>query len=1758
MLIDKRYYVIDSIYNGTWSSVYKVRDIRDNKIYALKIFSKITPRDFYENFSSQKLYQLTKIKHPNLVRIYDFGVTNKEIYSLSEFSSYLSLTKFYFLNTKNIYKIIASICLGLNELHKLNILHSSLRPQNILYSPKDLSAKILDCSFANVALLKKDLDIDFLPYIAPEVYSGQKATPQSDLYSLGVILYYILTRTFPFSVSQIQNLKNVKNYFPTNPSIINPSVNLTLQSLVLRLLHKDPKERFAHATDIITFIKSNDHEFKITLPKIDRCPLIKTNQYVIRKTYLKALLENLHTVHNQKNGKILSITGDFGVGKSNLIRNFKYSILTDEYFIFHYRCSRQDKDPFFSIVKESLVKDVDNNVLDIIKKISPKYKEFLYSCETKSLKMSNDSPKDDMQFTKNYLLDLSQKKTLVLIIEKSKYFSDNTIEFLNFLSQEISNYPIFIILTSNKQGKLEKVLHKNNLFLSNLDYRQCKNYILQSTNSVIFEPVIKLIFEKSGGNPKFINQIIEKLLEDNLLSEKKAPKNFKLPLNLKRHIEKNVEENLSQQSYFDDLKILASIRVPLTSKFIESILTIDNQAVCFLLSKLLEAHILKRDQEFYHFSHKEIKKNLRNRLSQDKRKDLSEKTLNYFENKQIMTVKYSKGLSICSLILKKFPMARKFTLLAAKQYLENFEYKKAYLCYYQIVKLHQLKYLNNSSLLEDITNLVLNSKFFSLKSLTLLKKFSHLNINHLLGTLCQNLGEIERAEKYFDSPGSNNQYISKIILTKRIRNKILLQKLDHASILLNEFVPQTLKQKIYKNVLTAELLLKKQEPIKAIDLLQVFIENNNLEELKNSYVLAKLYETLANCLHIQRFLDKAEKYYNLSHDILKRNGYKTGLCNNYADLGGLNLTKGEITLALKNFAKAKKYSQGYPAGKLKVAYHYGKAYMKLGKFQKSILYFEKAKNLSKETNNEDRFIQSQMNIASAKMKIDSFGSFYQYIHNLQPEIFLWKIDRFNPLVRSFFVYLISIGQHKLLKEKLSKYSHIYFKNNRHLEHYYGLLGSIAYHEDDFVLANKYFNKAIDLVKNIHSYAYCILLHKLTVNLIAQRDFKKAKIKLKELLKITGKYKFTYWENHAFLEKIKIALFTGKISLREALRQTFRILEISIDKNYYIDILSSYQIIIQIYDFLDMKSLVQKYFALYKQKIDQVSKGLPLKDVAILKDKFSYFTTTFDILLVHKILPPVKPNIRNIQKEILDLLDIKEIQRVKFFIKKTIIAYFSPAKFFIRIKNGEFITFNITQEEMLEYENYKYISSISRIKQNNVILCPLDIKKSDKGLLVIIGDHQIPYRMKEVNFLKSLQSYLGYVIYQIDTMDSFLSKNILLDRLMSLNILSGDELTHVIKNILKFLIDITGAQRGFWIKKDYLDTPYGRNLWVFGIDEDGSFLSKQEMISNSVIDICQKRNTFYKISSSQVLDKTFVDLIERFDIPFFDILVCPIIINNRLVSFLYLDSFRSNNAQEHSHLSINDKFMQIFITYIGKMIETYNINQDSKKNKEIHSNSPKNNNNFLKVINSSFLEPIDKIQKLLESEDKSNLKKAQKKIILLEHSVKIASFTANLDKLRYKRVIKYNLKKLFDQTLLKYKPFINDIVIKYDFDIKDIRINKNTFLICLENIILNSLQHAKKQIVFGSRMAGFSNEMIKAKESIIIHFKNDGKMIPKKDLQGILNHKSSSKTKISTIAQKKSSLKMGLSLTENIIQKMEGKVWIESNIRSTTTFFSLPK
>ncbi len=287
-----RYQVIEELAKGGMGRVYKVYDKKINEKIALKLINLETESDHetIKRFKNE-LKLARKISHRNVCRMYYLGEEAGTNYITMEFvpgeDLKNSLIRMGPLSAAKAIFIAKQVCEGLAEAHELGVMHRDLKPQNIMIDRKG-NARIMDFGIARSLRAEGITDtgvvIGTAEYMSPEQVEGKVVDQRSDIYSLGVILYEMVTGRVPFEGKMALTiaLKHTTDK-PKNPREINDQIPEDLSNLILKCMQKNRERRYQNAEELLSDLNKIEQEIPT------RVLALPARKPIISKKILKAL-----------------------------------------------------------------------------------------------------------------------------------------------------------------------------------------------------------------------------------------------------------------------------------------------------------------------------------------------------------------------------------------------------------------------------------------------------------------------------------------------------------------------------------------------------------------------------------------------------------------------------------------------------------------------------------------------------------------------------------------------------------------------------------------------------------------------------------------------------------------------------------------------------------------------------------------------------------------------------------------------------------------------------------------------------------------------------------------------------------------------------------------------------------------------------------------------------------------------------------------------------------------------------------------------------------------------------------------------------------------------------------------------------------------------------------------------------------------------------------------------------------------------------
>jgi serine/threonine-protein kinase len=279
-----RYETGERLGSGGMSNVYKATDLVLERTVAVKILAEHLSDDerFVARFRREAL-AVAKLIHPNIVQVYDTGKDDGRHYIVMEYVSGRSGAQILQRSGPVEPEIAAELgiqaCAGLDYAHRRGIIHRDVKPGNLMVvggpvGGGEMTVKLTDFGIARAIEQTRITQVGSVvgtaAYLAPEQVRGEEATPATDVYALGVVIYQFLTGRLPYEGSSLAELAvRQQNEKPLPPSTYNDEVPESLGGAVLRALEGDPNRRYASADELSSGLRLGLEGEDVTLPAGD-------------------------------------------------------------------------------------------------------------------------------------------------------------------------------------------------------------------------------------------------------------------------------------------------------------------------------------------------------------------------------------------------------------------------------------------------------------------------------------------------------------------------------------------------------------------------------------------------------------------------------------------------------------------------------------------------------------------------------------------------------------------------------------------------------------------------------------------------------------------------------------------------------------------------------------------------------------------------------------------------------------------------------------------------------------------------------------------------------------------------------------------------------------------------------------------------------------------------------------------------------------------------------------------------------------------------------------------------------------------------------------------------------------------------------------------------------------------------------------------------------------------------------------------------
>ena len=599
-MIKDRYQIQNKISDGQMGTVLKATDTHLDRTVAINILYPYFSSETIARFMRQSR-QIMSMDHPNIVTVFDWDQEVDYTFQIEEFITDPTTLYDLLVNRDNPLPIEHAMNIALDITHTLeyayswNVIHGDLKPQNVFLTGDGsrLSGFGLGLLEEGHNLLDAPLILMVVSHLAPEQILGQPLDVRTDLYALGVILYQLFTGQLPFEGTEQQVMRAHLEIAPTPPRELNPHLSRILDHLILKLLAKDPDDRYTGAQQVQRILSSLFSDAKGVTHR--------------RTSPLAGREKQLHTLQTCWNkaragqGQLAFITGRPGIGKTSLAQ--QVAVQCEPPVLLTGRCQALKGSPPYYLFAEVLrayldivsLQSLDQESRQLLSNFAHLVPE-IRQMQPQLPEPTRLDPKQEhlrlMSSLTQFIEQATQEHPWLLILDDLQWADQSSLELLSNLGHHIPSMSLLIIgiysdLELERDHPLLETLRNLNLHptyrrfpLDRLNQEEVGQVLTNMWDQPVPEALIKQIYRHTEGNPLYVEEVAWGLVDDGLVALRNGKWDFpameevRLPPNMReaiwrriRHLKPDTQTLLRHASVLgqvfklDDLQAMSDLSV---------------------------------------------------------------------------------------------------------------------------------------------------------------------------------------------------------------------------------------------------------------------------------------------------------------------------------------------------------------------------------------------------------------------------------------------------------------------------------------------------------------------------------------------------------------------------------------------------------------------------------------------------------------------------------------------------------------------------------------------------------------------------------------------------------------------------------------------------------------------------------------------------------------------------------------------------------------------------------------------------------------------------------------------------------------------------------------------------------------------------------------------------------------------------------------------------------------------------------------------
>lgn len=538
-----RYQIIKELGRGGMGVVYKAEDTKLKRSVALKFLPpELTHIPEVKDRFMREAQAAAVLDHPHICTVYEFDEAEEKTFismAYIEGQSLKKKTESGPLELDEALRIAIQVADGLQEAHKKGVVHRDIKGANIMVTEKG-QAKILDFGLASMTggtlLTKEGMAMGTIAYMSPEQALGGQVDDRTDVWSLGVVLYELLTGLLPFKADHEQAVVyHILNKPAISVALENPSVSSELDGLVMKMLEKDPSLRPSakEVTEILSKNTGVPIDFGEDSSFPDKIPTM------VGRAAQEALMSDVFNIAVQGHARLLCVTGEPGIGKTTLTENFLRTLRSERQpcLVASGRCSERLAGteaylPLLEALESMMRNGLAGRIAPIMKRLAPTWFFRIdppQSGDTSDSRLWDDARTASQERMKRelfaFLRELSRSAPIVLFFDDVHWADISTIDLLSYLGAHGDNLKLLTIVTYRPTELLlsehpfigvKRELQGRGIceeiglgFLGQEDIVRYLN--LEFPNHSFAQDLIDFVHARTEGNPLFLANMLRYL-----------------------------------------------------------------------------------------------------------------------------------------------------------------------------------------------------------------------------------------------------------------------------------------------------------------------------------------------------------------------------------------------------------------------------------------------------------------------------------------------------------------------------------------------------------------------------------------------------------------------------------------------------------------------------------------------------------------------------------------------------------------------------------------------------------------------------------------------------------------------------------------------------------------------------------------------------------------------------------------------------------------------------------------------------------------------------------------------------------------------------------------------------------------------------------------------------------------------------------------------------------------------------------------------